>query len=309
MKKHITVIGLYGQSALFNLEHLPTPGESVLSRELRFEGGGKGYNQALCAQRMGCDTSFFTAVGDDSFGESALDEMRRDGISDPHTFVFPGKNTAFAAVIVDSRGENEVIVDRGAQLELNRERLAAIESCIATSSVLLLQCETPIEVLQQVTELAEKNGVYVILNPAPATQLPKEVLARVDLLTPNWTEAHQLCNLTVTDDRTPLELAVALHRKGCKAVAITMGSKGAFVYDGEQSWQQKPFSVQAVDTTGAGDTFNGAVAAQIAKGETLPEAIRFATAASALSVCRRGVLDAIPYFSETMRFLEETRII
>lgn len=299
------VIGLYGQSALYAMEHLPRPGESVLSHALQFEAGGKGYNQALCVQRMGCDTSFVTAIGDDAFGACALENMKRDGIADPRTFVVPGKNTAFASVLVDSNGENMVIVDRGACLAVTADMIQTLDAHISAMSVLLLQCELPLETLVAATALAKKHGVYTILNPAPAAALPTEVLTQVDLLTPNWTEAHQLCGVAPEENRVPEELATCLHAQGCRNVVITMGGHGAFVSDREQSWHQPAFSVSVVDTTGAGDTFNGAIAAKISCGSTLCEAVRFASAASAISVSRRGVLNAIPTASEVTAFLEK----
>ena len=307
MKASVMVIGLYGQSALYAMDHLPKPGESVLSSALQFEGGGKGYNQALCVQRMGRDTTFVTAVGDDAFGACATEEMKRDGIFDPHAILIPGKNTAFASVLVDSHGENVVIVDRGACLAVTAEMINALEDKIAAADVLLLQCELPVETLEAATALAEKHGVYTILNPAPARKLPEEVLKRVDLITPNWTEAHQLCGFSTEESHTPEELAVCLQKQGCSSVVITMGGDGAFVCTEEGRWHQPAFAVHAVDTTGAGDTFNGALAAKISEGCKLDEAIRFAAAASAISVSRRGVLQAIPTISEVENFLSTAR--
>lgn len=305
MNASVIVIGLYGQSALYAVRHLPQPGESILSAALQFEPGGKGYNQALCAQRMGCATKFVTAVGEDAFGACAAELMKQDGLTDPCLFVIPGTNTAFASVLVDANGENVVIVDRGACLAVTGEMLHALEDFFAAASVLLLQCELPLEVLDAAAAMAKKHGVFTILNPAPAAEIPEHILERVDLLTPNWTEAHQLCGLPVQADRDPAQLAAMLQAKGCQNVIITMGHRGAYLCEGRKTQLQPAFCVTAVDTTGAGDTFNGALAAEVSSGSTLADALRTATAASAISVSRRGVLNAIPTKAEVKRFLAE----
>lgn len=141
MNASVIVIGLYGQSALYAVNHLPQPGESILSSALQFEPGGKGYNQALCTHRMGCNTKFVTAVGEDAFGVCALELMERDGLAEPCLFTIPGTNTAFASVLVDAGGENVVIVDRGACLAVTGEMLHVLKESFAGASVLLLQCE------------------------------------------------------------------------------------------------------------------------------------------------------------------------
>lgn len=304
MDASVIVIGLYGQSALYTVKHLPQPGESVLSTALQFEPGGKGYNQALCVQRMGCTTKFVSAVGQDSFGSCAQELMEQDGLTDPHLFKIPGTNTAFASVLVDANGENVVIVDRGACLAVTGDMLHALESSFAEASVLLLQCELPLEVLDAATALAQKYRLFTILNPAPAIGLPDHILKRVNMITPNWTEAHQLCGLPVQADRDPAELSEALQRRGCENVVITMGHKGAYLREGQSTYFQPAFRVDVEDTTGAGDTFNGAFAAEICQGSKLSDALRFATAASAISVSRRGVLRAIPTREEVELFLE-----
>lgn len=305
MNASVIVIGLYGQSALYAVRRLPQPGESVMSTALRFEPGGKGYNQALSAQRMGCATKFVTAVGEDAFGACAPERMKQDGLIDPCLFVIPGTNTAFASVLVDAQGENVVIVDRGACLAMTGAMLHTLEDSFVAASVLLVQCELPLEVLDEATAMAKKHGVLVILNPAPAADIPKPILERVDLLTPNWTEAHQLCRLPVQEDRAPAELAAMLREQGCPNVIITMGSRGAYLQEGQKGHFQPSFHVAAKDTTGAGDTFNGALAAELSNGSALTDALRVASAASAISVSRRGVLNAIPTKEEVRRFLSK----
>lgn len=159
------------------------------------------------------------------------------------------------------------------------------------------------DVLDAATAMAREHRIFTILNPAPAAEIPAHILERVDLLTPNWTEAHQLCGLPVQADRDPAVLAAMLQAKGCKNVVITMGHRGAYLQEGRKAYFQPSFRVSAVDTTGAGDTFNGALAAEISRGSPLVSALRIAAAASAVSVSRRGVLSAIPTRAEVEQFL------
>lgn len=305
MSGSILVIGLYGQSAFHGVKRLPQPGESVLSKRVQFEPGGKGYNQALCACRMGCETMFATAVGEDLWGDQAEEIFRSDGFLRYRALRLPGTGTAFASVLAAEDGENVVVVNQGACGAVTGGMIETLEDLICRASVLLVQCELPVEALDTATALARRHGVYVMLNPAPAKPLPGEILQRVDLLTPNWTEAHQLCGRPVRADTDPAALAEALADLGSGAVVITMGSRGALLWEQGRTHYQEAFPVTAVDTTGAGDTFNGALAAELARGISVREALPFAAAASALCVGRSGVLNAIPTRARTEAFLRK----
>lgn len=304
MKGSVLVIGLYGQSALHAVKRLPLPGESILSTEIQFEPGGKGYNQALSACRMGCRTVFATAVGADLWGTQAEQCFKDSGFSQYRAISVPGASTAFASVLAAEDGENEVVVNQGACGRVTEEMIFSLEDLFSQAVVVLLQCELPPEALRAAVSLAKRHHAYTILNPAPARDLPASIFEGADLLTPNWTEAHQLCGLPVEETRSPSELAKRLLDKGSKSVIITMGHQGAFLSQGGREHFQPAFPIQAVDSTGAGDTFNGAVACEIARGIPLEQSLQTAAAASALCVSRSGVLQAIPWRREVESFLQ-----
>lgn len=300
----VVVAGLYGMSALFQVRGFPKEGETVSAAGLIYEPGGKGYNQAVAAKRAGAEVYFATAVGRDFYGEQAAENMERDGIERFGLFFDERWTTAFAAVITDEEGENEVIVHPGACSAIGEEFANAIEEEIAGANVLLLQLEMPLVVIGRLVKAAKAAGTYTILNPAPACPLPREILQNVDLLTPNWGEARMIAG--ATDGSSMTEISRRLQELGCGDLVITMGSQGAFLRERTGACNhQKPFPVRSVNSAGAGDTFNGALAARIAGGTGLRESVRYAAAASALAVSRDGVVAAIPKKWEVEQFLRE----
>lgn len=303
MEKCLAVVGLYGMSALFRLERFPAPGETVRSCGLVFEPGGKGYNQAVGAQRMGVRVFYAAALGDDTYGRQAPETFRENGLTEFSCLWVPERSTAFAAVISDASGENQVIVEQGASACWNMEMIDSLESRIAVCSGLLLQCEMPDEALLRLLTIARENGLFTVLNPAPARQLDKKLLAMCDLITPNWGEAQTLTGLSAA----PVEkVAQALLTLGCGGCVITLGKDGAYAQKrGEIGFYQPAFRVEAVDTTGAGDNFNGALCARLLAGDDFKQAVRCACASSALSVTKHGVIDAIPSLEDVKGFLRE----
>ena len=301
MKQRLAVVGLYGMSALFCLTELPRPGQTVRSCGLVFEQGGKGYNQAIAALHAGAQVFYAAAVGDDAYGKQAPDVFRQDGLTDFSCMTVADRPTAFAAVVSDERGENEVIVEQGASACWTPEMVDALEEKLASCGALLLQCEMPDEPLLRLLTIARRHGLYTVLNPAPARSLPGELLSLCDLVTPNWGEAQTITGL---HDAPVEDVARSLLAQGCGGCAITLGSRGAYALRaGEQGFYQPAFRVDAVDTTGAGDNFNGALCARLLAGEELAPAVRYACASSALSVTRRGVIAAIPLREDVKEFL------
>lgn len=301
MEQRLAVVGLYGMSALFRLDSLPQPGQTVRSRGLIFEQGGKGYNQAIGALRAGARVFYAAAVGDDAYGKDAPDVFRQDGLTDFACLTVAGQPTAFAAVVSDAQGENEVIVEQGANACWTSEMADSLEEEIAKCSAILLQCEMPDEPLLRFLTIARRHGLYTVLNPAPARLLPDALLSLCDLVTPNWGEAQTITGLP----GAPVEdVAQALLRSGCGAGVITLGSRGVYAQKaGQPGFYRPAFSVSAVDTTGAGDNFNGALCARLLAGDEFMVAVRYACASSALSVTRRGVIAAIPTREEVKEFL------
>lgn len=304
----ITVIGLYGMSALFALRTLPQIGETVRGNGLVFEYGGKGFNQAISALRMGrSPVRFITAVGNDAFGEEARKQLSMAGFESLQVYTISEDSTAFAAVCNDECGQNIVIVHGGACDHLTPSHIELMEDTIKESGILLTQMEIPLETVMCALSIAKKHGVYTILNPAPAQPLDKYLLRNVDLLTPNWGEACSIANMVGVDTKHAHLVAQRLKDLGCKNVIITMGSQGAFVSDEDgNSYKQEPMKIKCIDSTGAGDTFSGALAASMARGLDMRESVKLATAASALCVNRQGVVVSIPTLSETLEYFDFT---
>lgn len=301
MGKKLAVVGLYGMSALFRLERLPAPGETVGSKALKFEQGGKGYNQALGALRMGAEVFFAAAVGDDLYGTQAPMIFEQDGLKDYCCMAVPDALTAFASVLSDETGANMVIVEQGANAKLKPEMADRLEEKIRNCSMLLLQCEMPDAVIRRLLEMGRKHGLVTVLNPAPAKASVRGLLPLCDLITPNWGEAQMLAGMY--DSPVP-EVAETLISGGCGAVIITLGKDGSYVQEsGRAGFYQKAVSVDSVDTTGAGDNFNGTLCARLLAGDSLRKAVRIANVSSGLSVTKYGVIDAIPTLKEVEAFM------
>lgn len=279
----IAVIGLSGQSIFMKVNNLPTPSTTIHSTNLYIEPGGKGYNQAVACKKLGAEVSYFSKVGCDEYGNICEKYLKDLGIK---TIFEKDKilNTALATILTDDLAENEVIVYKGASSNLNVSELKDFESEIATADVLLLQYEISIDVVKKAIEIAKENNTLVILNPAPAIYLDKEILNMADIVTPNYEEAKTLYGLDI--EKLPSSINNTL--------IVTLGSKGSLLINNYTSKKFSPINVEAVDTTGAGDIFNAGLAVAIANKKLIEEAIEFATVASGLSVTKEHVMDSIP---------------
>ena len=279
----IAVIGLSGQSIFMKVNNLPTPSTTIHSTNLYIEPGGKGYNQAVACKKLGAEVSYFSKVGYDEYGNICEKYLKDLGIK---TIFEKDKihNTALATILTDDLAENEVIVYKGASSNLNVSDLKDFESEIATADVLLLQYEISIDVVKKAIEIAKENNTLVILNPAPAIYLDKEILNMADIVTPNYEEAKTLYGLDI--EKLPSSINNTL--------IVTLGSKGSLLINNNTSKKFSPINVEAVDTTGAGDIFNAGLAVAIANKKSIEEAIEFATVASGLSVTKEHVMDSIP---------------
>lgn len=291
----IGVIGLAGQSAFLRTEHLPAPGESVHCSGLFFELGGKGYNQAIACARTGAKTVFVGAVGDDAYGRACEEELKQEGIIP--CLVRKDLPTAFAAITTAADGENTVAVFPGAAKALQPEDLylPAVKEQLEGCSLLLLQNELEGECLREAIRFAGERKIPVILNPAPAAGLPGDVLADCALITPNYGEALLLAGLPENAIPSQQQLAEAVARLGPAEAVVTMGRKGAMIVSGG-AWEIVPAVSfgPAVDTTGAGDTFNGVLAAALAAGRPLKAAVELAAVAAGLCVTCPGAKGSIP---------------
>ena len=303
-KQTILVVGSSNTDMIIKLDRIPKPGETILGGEFVTAAGGKGANQAVGAARAGGDVTFIARVGQDMFGDQALAGFQKDGIKTDFVFRDPRAPSGVALIFVAKDGENSIAVAGGANNRLLPADVKKAKGAFAGAGVLVMQLETPLETVQAAAELAAKNKVRVILNPAPARSLPPELLARVSILTPNETEAELLTGIKVTDEAAAARAAAKLLASGVQTVILTLGARGAFLADATTQQLVPGFKVTPVDTTAAGDIFNGALAVALAEGKAMTDAIRFANAAAAISVTRMGAQPSAPSRKEIDKFLK-----
>jgi ribokinase len=305
--KKIVVVGSSNTDLIIKVSEIPRPGETLLGGEFMTFPGGKGANQAVAAARAGGDIIFIASVGDDSYGEEAIKGYKLDNINTENIKVCKGIPSGIAMITISDSGENAITVASGANALLLPSDLEEIEEPFHEADYMLIQLETPLETVQKAVQLCADQDTGVILNPAPAAELPDEILEKVSIITPNETEAERLTGITVKDVPTAAEAAESLHSRGIETVIITMGAMGAYLSDRASGIRKlvPGFSVQAVDTTAAGDVFNGQLAVSLAEGKQLERAIVIAHAAAALSVQKLGAQSSIPRREETCYYLEE----
>lgn len=294
MKPRIVVLGSSNTDMIVGVPRVPRAGETILGGEFATAAGGKGANQAVAAARAGGAVSLVACVGRDALGDAALAGFRREGIDVRHVARDRRAPSGVALILVARGGENCIAVAPGANRLLSPRRARAARAALVGSSALLVQLETPLETVASAAATAARAGVPVILNPAPACALPASLLRLVTILTPNQTEAELLSGVAVHDTSSAAEAATRLLAAGVRSVVITMGARGAFAMSSQGRWRVPGFRVKAVDTTGAGDVFNGSLAVALGEGRLLPAAVRFANAAAALSVTRRGAQPSAP---------------
>ena len=302
--KKVVVVGSSNTDMIVNVERIPSLGETILGGAFSMAAGGKGANQAVAAARMGGEVSFVARVGDDSFGEQAIAGFRADGIDVSHVLLDDSEASGVALINVAASGENSISVASGANANLSVSDLESARSIIEEADTVLTQLETPLATVERLVQIANECDVPLILNPAPAQALDEKLLRGVTMITPNENEAELLTGLKVVDAESAKVAARQLIKQGVEAVVITLGAKGAYLCLRGYEGLIDGFPVEAVDTTGAGDTFNGALATELARGELeLPEAIRFANAAAAISVTKGGAQPSIPRRPEVEQFL------
>ena len=274
-------------------EQLPRPGESVVGRDFIMAGGGKGANQAVAVARMGHRVIFAAALGRDIFGNAAVESYRQLGI-DTSYIVRKDAPSGVALIMVDSVGQNSISVALGANNLLSVEDVMEVLEQIEAEDLVLLQLEVPMATVDAVVDIASAKGAKVVLNPAPAGVVSEKTLSKLYLITPNQTEAQTLTGVEVADEQSAELAAKALIAKGVSRVVITMGSIGAYLYENGVGEIIPARKVAAVDTTAAGDVYNGAMCVALAEGQTLKNALAFATKASAISVTRAGAQPSVP---------------
>lgn len=294
-KPKIAIIGLSGESVFMKVDHFHKKGETIVSDEFYVEPGGKGYNQAVAVNRLGGEAHFLSSVGDDSYGEECEHYLVNEGVV-PYFVKKKNKKTAFATILTDKIGENQVTVFKGASKDLSLVDIDIFKEVIQSSDLLLLQLETDKELLNKAIDFANAANVKIILNPAPAIGYDDEMLKKVWAITPNENEARKIFSL---EENISIDSIVEkVKEKEIKRVIITLGDKGALIINEGILKRIPPVKAKAIDTTGAGDVFNAAFSVKIALGNNVEEAVTFANVAAALSVEKEHVLSSIPYLED-----------
>lgn len=296
----IVVVGSYVVDLTARTPHMPKPGETVLGGPFRMGPGGKGGNQAVAAARMGANVTMVTKVGKDLFGDDAIHNFKKEGIDSGFIYQVENESTGAALIAVDDSGENMIVVSLGACGTITEEEVLKAEAAFHEADIILVQLETSMDAISTTINLAHRLSKPVILNPAPYQEISDELLAKVNFITPNETEAGHLTGVEVTDEDSARQAAEILLGKGIDTVIITLGKQGCYLLQqGESTGKIIPgYQVQAIDTTGAGDAFNGGFAHFIAEGQPIQTACSLANAVAALSVTKHGTAPAMPYVEE-----------
>jgi ribokinase len=311
MKPAIVVVGSLNMDFVVRVEHLPAPGETVLGRNFQMFPGGKGANQAVAAAKLGgnsVDVRMIGRVGYDVFADHLKASLSAAGVDVAAVHATRSQATGVALISVDRAGQNSIVVASGANHELAAADVEAMRPVFHGAGLALFQLETPLDTVEAALAVAREEGLTTILDPAPAQPLAAGLLERVDILTPNETEALGLLGRAAArvTPAEAVELAEALRRMGPKTVIVKLGDQGCFAHAGLTQGHFPAFPVEVKDTTAAGDTFNAALAVALAEGAPLEHALRFANAAAAISVTRPGAQASAPSRREVDAFLEGT---
>lgn len=303
--KRLTVFGSFFEDLCGRGPYLPKPGETLIGSDFKYGPGGKGSNQAVAAKRAGADVTMVTKIGYDPYGDLMLDFYESEGIITDLVFRDESNSTGIALILVDENtAENTILVVPGACHNISGDDVEKAKEQIAGSDILMVQMEVNMDATYAAMQTAHENGVRIIMNPAPAQKIDDSIYGMIDFITPNETEAEILTGIK-TDTMENIEKAADwLHAKGVKNVIITLGSNGVYIKNNEVAQTVPACKVRAVDTTGAGDAFNGCLAAALLDGMDIINAAGFANAGAALSVTKPGTAPAMPYKDEITDFIK-----
>ena len=302
----VAVFGSFVVDLMARSPHLPVPGETVKGSMFKMGPGGKGFNQCVAAHKAGADVIMMTKLGRDSFANVALDTMTELGMDKDHIFFSDDKETGIALILVDENtSQNEIIIVPGACNTITKEEIESIESVIKESEYVLLQLEVNQDANEMVVDMANRYGCKVIVNTAPYSAITDEFLSKVYMVTPNEVEAEYYTGIPVCSEADAARAADWFHERGIGEVIITMADRGACLSSASGKREFVPaFSVEAVDTTGAGDAFCGGLLAAVSEGKDWKDAVVFASATAALSVQKIGTAPSMPDRREIEAFLE-----
>lgn len=299
-RKKIVVVGSCNTDMVIKADRLPIPGETILGGTFFMNPGGKGANQAVAAARMGGKVTLISKTGNDVFGKQSVMLYNAEDINTDYIFSDPNNPSGVALITVDSYGENCIVVASGANASLCPADIDKAATEIESSDLVLMQLEIPLDTVEYVAEMANKKGIKVILNPAPARALSDKLLKYLYIIIPNKSEAEILSGIKVTDLDSARKAADIISAKGVDIVVITLGSQGALIKEHNEYHFVEAIKVDAVDTTAAGDVFCGSVCVGLSEGKTILESVEMAARASAITVTRMGAQSSIPVRSELL---------
>ncbi len=304
--KKIVVMGSFVVDLMGRADHLPAPGETVKGGFFKVGPGGKGSNQGVAAKRMGADITMATKIGRDEFGDIAMKSFQNEEMDTELVFVDEEASTGAALIMVDENSsQNKILVTLGACETLNQSDIEKIESAIDNADIYLTQLETNVDAVEKTIEYAASKEKTIVLNPAPVQAISDEIYRCIDIFTPNEVEAGILAGMEVNDFDDARKAAKVFQAKGVKNVVITMGKLGAYLKTADEEAVIESYTVDAVDTTGAGDAFNGGLVAGLGEGMGLLEATKYANAVAALSVTKVGTAPAMPYKEDVLKFINQ----
>jgi ribokinase len=302
----ITVVGSYATGLTMKMKRLPSTGETVLGSGYRVDYGGKGSNQAVGCARLGAEVAFVARIGKDAFGEMALRLYREEGIDVSFVQQTAEHPTGVGFILVEAdTGNNCIALDPGANELLSSADVAQCDGALKTSTVVLTQLEIPVAAAEAALARGRASRAITILNPAPVRPLPASVLQMVDVLTPNQTEAKVLTGRSPDAAAEPEAVARDLIRAGVKQIVMTLGENGALIVTSSSSRHVPAIKMSAVDTTGAGDSFNAGLATALASGESLESAVEVAVVIGGLAVTKEGVIPALPRREDVVQFYRQ----
>lgn len=300
----IMVIGSFMMDLVIGTNRAPEGGETIIGNSFGKFPGGKGANQAVAAARLGADVLMAGKLGDDFFGDEMRSVLRQEGIDVGNILTDKHTPTGVGTIVLESSGQNRIIVVPGANMEYTPQEAKQLEPLIRSSQMLVMQLEMDVAVIEQAAELAYGCGVPVILNPAPARELDANLLRKITYLTPNESELSLLTGVSADTLDGVRRGARILLDQGVRNVIVTLAERGALIASGHEFTLVEGYPVEPVDSVAAGDSFNGALAVRLLEGDSLPEAVRFANAVGALTVTKRGAIPSLPRLGEVLSFME-----
>ncbi|MEZ4595132.1 MAG: ribokinase [Chloroflexota bacterium] len=301
----VVVLGSINMDLTTYVPRLPAPGETLFGSSFITVPGGKGFNQATAAGRLGTPTQFVGRVGDDAFGKGVLELIANEPMDTSGILVDPANGTGLAVISVDEAAENAIIVISGANMAHDEQEVARTRQALQTANVLLLQMESPLDVSLAAAQAAREMGATVIFDPAPATPLPPEAYQRANLMTPNELETEVLVGFRPSNQAEAAQAAEILLGRGLETAVIKLGAQGVYYQSATESGFVPPFAVNAIDTVAAGDAFNGGLGVALSEGKPLAEAIRWGAAAGALATTKPGASSSMPTRAELETLLSK----